>query len=42
MVGFHLTLVADLPKGRGEGMSPPPPTSQEPDTQARFHCIWLG
>lgn len=24
MVGFHLTLVADLPKGRGEGMSPPP------------------
>lgn len=41
MVGFHLTLVADLPKGRGEGMSPPP-TSQEPDTQARFHCIWLG
>ena len=25
MVGFHLTLVADLPKGRGGGMSPSPP-----------------
>ena len=35
MVGFHLTLVRGLPKGRREGMSPFSPTpKQKPDTRA--------